>query len=531
MKNSLDFNKLDKHTTDYKKLNCGVLPIGKKILLDPKVSSFTLMEVSTAFVEQNRLGVISDTSGRRLCQKDIDNFQQKIENAGILAGDRVIVVAEMSIDTVVMMITLWRNGCAVCPVEPNISDKVMQLIQSKSKARAVINSNQGITLLGNIDQSTDFLLRSPKNIVGNDDALLIFTSGSSGNPKGVLLSHQNVLSALRAISKYLRLTPSDSILAIPPFFFDYGLYQILFAMFIGCQLVIPTKSKNVIQIAQTIIDVQPSVLPIVPALAIAIPKSILVMGKTISKTRLITNTGGHLTEAAIKKLSNVFPNTRYMAMYGLTECKRALYYERSVVACRPGSVGFSMPGLETAVRRVDSADELQSAGIDETGELMVRGSAVMQGYLGASDPGSGAKLIQGYFPDDIWMATGDLMRVDTDGYHFFQGRLKLLIKQAGYCINPREIEEEAEEDSAVSTAVVVGRMDESGDESAVIFIELQDNFDQDELIPLKTRMGQRLPRSHMPREFRIVQDWPRTPNGKIDRGLLTQMSAQKVNVR
>lgn len=486
----------------------GRLPQG-----DQRVWAQSLTDVIASAYDRDALDRIRSTDGHSLSRADVDAARAAHEEAGLCAGDTVIVAVENTLPSTARLLALWMQGVVVCPVDPAIAPQTLALIAEVSAAKAYIAVDGTVTDHAAQPAPPTIRLIRPLRVTGSDMAMMIFTSGSSGTPKGVMLTHANVMSALRAIANYQELDESDRIMAIPPFFFDYGLYQLFLALFSGAELILSGSVRMLSKLAPMIADQAPTILPVVPALAAGIGKVLQVTGKTVPSVRLLTNTGGHLPEDTIALLREVCPNLVAMPMYGLTECKRALFCDRSEHPEAQDSVGTAMPGL-TARVMIEEQGALRGALPDEVGELYVRGSSVMQGYRGAASS-AGARLIEGRYRSDIWLATGDLMSRDTRGLHSFRGRAKALIKQAGYCIVPRDLEKMAEELPEVGTAIVVGRTEANGDESAVIFVQPAAVGADLDPRAMKKRLAAHLPASLMPRVVSLTQDWPATPNGKV----------------
>lgn len=146
----------------------------------------------------------------------------------------------------------------------------------------------------------------------------------------------------------------------------------------------------------------------------------------------------------------------------------------------------------------------------------------MQSYRGAEANGAGARLLPGRYRADNWLATGDLLVRDAHGLLRFKGRAKSLIKQGGYCIVPRDVEEMVEALPEVEAAVLVGREEASGDEAAVLFVQPAGADTAEVRKSIRAALKTALPRSLAPREVIFVTDWPATANGKIDRNQLTK---------
>lgn len=497
----------------------GTLPDG-----DPRIWAHTVTDLVAAFLREEGCRRVVETTGDCLRRDFIEDAVQRLIDAGVQSGEVVICEVQNSIRSVANMLACWLMGCCVCPLDPSTPTAVKALIERESGARGRVLPSGDVERVVDRDSCANvglIRLRRPWRVTGPDLALCIFTSGSSGVPKGVLLSHSNVMSALRSISGYLNLRPTDRILGIPPIFFDYGLYQLLLSMFDGCTLILNPGRHDALTLMKIIERQLPTILPVVPAIASAISRLFGSVDKKCTSVRLITNTGGHLSQAAIDMLYGVFSMAHIIPMYGLTECKRALYYDIQGNPGRRDSVGGPIPGLAAAVIVEDiRTNSLRLALTGEVGELYVRGPSVMQGYH-REQSSAAARLLCGAYRDDNWLATGDLFCTDEDGLFYFRGRATALIKQGGYCIYPREVERMVEEHPEIAAASIVGRQEASGDESAVLFVQLMAGSHKSARKRVAMKLRCTLPRSLMPREIRFVDDWPTTPNGKIDVRALT----------
>src|SRR5690606_5641819 len=191
-----------------------------------------------------------------------------------------------------------------------------------------------------------------------------------------------------------------------------------------------------------------------------------------------TNTGGHLDEHSIDALLAQMPQLQIYAMCGLTESKRALYLPPADIHRKRGSVGMPIPALEAKVfnemLQEDGRRCYQEARPGEIGHLFVRGPSVMHGYT-RCDTDAGARLIPGQSRDDNWLDTGDLFMRDEDGYFYFKGRAKELIKQGGYCLYAADIEKAVLAHAHIQFASVVGSKDRFGNEIACLFIKLDED--------------------------------------------------------
>lgn len=428
-------------------------------------------------------------------------------------GDRIIVTDEACSETVATMLWLWSKGAVVVPVRHTMTQDAIDTIADNCNARLIIRCGEVSTCTTYQIHSSTFEHHSQRRVCGTDLALMIYTSGSTGKPKGIMLSHANVLSAMYAIGDYLELHWQEHILGLSPLSFDYGLYQALFCFTFDCQLTLFAENFHPIKVLKVIETQHITLLPVVPTMASALAKVMQAFKKHLPNLVKLTNTGGHLGEQTIETLETLQPQLQVYAMYGLTECKRALYLPPKDSKTKRGSVGIPMAGLEAKVFNEQQGRYIE-AKCGEIGELFVRGASVMQGYYGNSD--AGACLVNDSYRDDNWLATGDLFSQDEEGYFYFRGRSKDLIKQAGFCLYPAELEAQIEKHPLVHLAAVVPHQDKFGDEIACLHIQLLEH-DEDNQKALEQWLTDNIDSNYRPREVRFIEKMALTSNSKVDK--------------
>ncbi len=345
-----------------------------------------------------------------------------------------------------------------------------------------------------------------------DLAALIYTSGSSGNPKGVMLSHHNMVSAANSITQYLENTPDDIVIDTLPLSFDYGLYQVLMTFKFGGRLILEKGFIFPEQIINTVIKEQVTGWPIVPTIAALLCRLKNIEKRDFSRLRYLTSTGQVLPTHHISRLREIFPQARLFSMYGLTECKRVSYLPPEDLDKKPGSVGIAIPNTE--VYLVDNqGKEINQAG--EVGELVVRGSTVMQGYWGLPDETN--KVIRtGRYPGDRVLYTGDLFKKDEEGYLYFLGRKDDIIKTSGHMVSPKEVENVLCEMEDIVEAAVIGVEDEILGRAVKAFVCLADNsrVTEKDIIAFCLK---HLEDYAVPKYISIQKSLPRTDSGKIQK--------------
>jgi long-chain acyl-CoA synthetase len=457
---------------------------------------------------------------------------------GVRRGERVAVCLENSVEAAIAIFGIARAGAVFVPVGRTVragklgsifadcapvavfcDARAMQVIQEARPAGADPNT---LIVTGDVPPGADRpalisfrrLLAmgaderpAPRDGIDLDLAALIYTSGSSGRAKGVMLTHANILAATTSINSYLHNDPSDVILDVLPLSFDYGLYQLFLAFSSGARLVLERPFVYQSAMLDLIRRERVTGLPIVPTLLALLARHNL-GDHPLSSLRYITNTGAPLPPAHIRLLRTSLPHVRIFSMYGLTECKRVSYLDPSEIDARPDSVGKPMDNVEVFVR--DDQGQLASTGV---GELVVRGSNVMQGYWGL--PSETARVLEpGPYPDQCLLRTGDRFRIDADGYMYFEARLDDMIKCRGQRVSPKEVENVLYELEGVTGASVFGIHDEVLGTAVKAIVSVDPAVMLSEHHVLR-HCASRLEDFMVPKEVEFVPSLPTTESGKI----------------
>ena len=245
--------------------------------------------------------------------------------------------------------------------------------------------------------------------------------------------HNNVVFASGSIIQYLENTSGDIVISVLPLSFDYGLYQLLMVFRFGGTLVLERSFAYPAAILKRMEAERVTGFPGVPTI-FAILLQMDLSPYNLSNLRYITNTAAALPPSHILEIRNKFPWTLY-SMYGLTECKRTLYLPPGQLEARPGSVGIAIPGTEVWIED----EEGNRVGPGVVGELVIRGSHVMRGYW--ENPKATAKCYHpGPTPGERVLHSGDLFKMDEEGYLYFVARKDDIIKSRGEKVSPKEVE-------------------------------------------------------------------------------------------
>lgn len=289
----------------------------------------------------------------------------------------------------------------------------------------------------------------PKNI-DLDLACLIYTSGSTGDPKGVMSDHSNMIFAASSIISYIQNTQDDIVIDVLPLSFDYGLYQLLMVFKFGGTLVLERSFAYPAAILKRMVDERVTGFPGVPTVFVLLLQMDL-SPYDLSSLRYLSNTAAALPPSHIEHLRQKFPWTTLYSMYGLTETKRTLYLPPAELDRRPGSVGIAIPGTEVWLED----EQGRRLGPGETGELVVRGRHVMRGYWG-NPQATAERYRPGPIPGERLCYTGDLFRMDDEGFLYFVSRKDDIIKSRGEKVAPKEVEAVLYSIPGVSEVAVVG---------------------------------------------------------------------------
>jgi amino acid adenylation domain-containing protein len=488
---------------------------------------------------------------RRYTYAELDRTANRLARgligAGVRRGDRVAIFLENSFEAIVGIFATLKAGAVFMVVNPTTKADKLAFVLADSRAAALLTDDRRCSVVTEIANRTihtnivvtvgaarevavagkrflalDDVLRhvddsKPVNpSIDVDLAALIYTSGSTGTPKGVMLTHLNIVSAANSITTYLDNVENDVIINVLPLSFDYGLYQAIMAFKIGGRLVLERSFTYPHAVLETLVAERVTGLPIVPTVS-ALLLQMNLSKYDLSSVRYVTNTAAALPTSHIVELRRRLPHAKIFSMYGLTECKRVSYLPPEQIDTRPTSVGKGMPNTEVYI--VDEGGNRLASGV---GELVVRGSHVMKGYWELPEETS-RMLRPGPIPGERVLFSGDIFRMDDEGYLYFVGRKDDIIKTRGEKVSPREVENVLYELSAVAEAAVVGVPDLVLGQAVKAVLTLRDGAQLTEQ-DVRRHCAQRLENFMVPSvvEFRTVM--PKTNSGKIDKKPLQEVA-------
>lgn len=458
-----------------------------------------------------------------------------LRRRGIGRGDRVALFSANTIDAAIAFWGILQASAVVVPISPLTRTEKLIWLLDHCRASALVTESRLAPVftpalcrashVKNVLTGADVLAAepdAPPPIEGDDRdlAALIYTSGSTGRPKGVMLSHRNMVSAADSICEYLGLEASDVVHGIMPMAFDYGLYQLVMTVRQGARLVLAQPFLLPAQVLKQAAAERVTFFPGVPTVYAMLGELRDRSAWDLSSVRAVTSTAAALTDQHISTIRGVFPRARIFSMYGITECKRCTYLPPDDLERKPGSVGIAIPNTEMWL--VDEHDRRVAPG--EVGQLVVRGPHVMQGYW--EDPQETARMLRpGPRLGERVLYTGDLCRLDADGYLYFVARMDDIIKSRGEKVAPKEVEAILSAIPGVLESAVVGVPDDLLGHAVVAFVVPAAGATLVEADLLRACRSN-LESFMVPRSITIVAALPKNANGKIDKLLLSQPEVQ-----
>jgi amino acid adenylation domain-containing protein len=468
-------------------------------------------------------------------------FASALQELGLERGDRVVVFTDNSLPCVVSIFATLIAGGVFVVVNPQTKEDKLAYILADSDARFLVTEGTIARVADRARENAGSLVAAIKagaepleGMLSYDDLLagaepspraagtipldlaaLIYTSGTTGNPKGVMMTHANMVFAAGSLSEYLRLDAEQRIMNVLPLAFDYGLYQLLMSVRMQATLVLERSFVYPTQVLNRLEEEGVTVFPGVPTVYATLISMHERAPLSFPSVQRVTNTAAGLPPSFHDPLREIFPNALVFRMYGLTECKRVSYLEPELLEEKPTSVGKAIPGTETLV--LDPEGRPVKAG--ETGVLHVRGPHVMVGYWGLPER-TAEMLVEGPFPGERMLCTHDHFTVDEEGFLYFVGRSDDIIKSRGEKVSPVEVENALYAIPGVREAAVIGVPDELLGEAIHAYVALDDGVE----LTARDIIGscrERLESFMVPAEVIFRDELPKTASGKIrKKGLL-----------
>jgi acyl-CoA synthetase (AMP-forming)/AMP-acid ligase II len=484
--------------------------------------------------------------GERVAYRDLnsqaESLSAHLQANGIAKGDRIAILLENGIDYIIAYYATLKAGAVAAPLNPGLKPDGLQSLLTNLEPAAIISNFKCERLLKAVDLSGKglklLIIRNPKqiwvntpyriipledcllhcssanctnstnSITSSDLASIIYTSGSTGQPKGVMLSHLNIVANTKSICQYLEITSADRQMVILPFFYVMGKSLLNTHIAAGATIVLNNQFAFPATVVKQMAEEKVTAFSGVPSTyAYLLHRSPLrAYRDKLPHLRYCSQAGGHMARAVKCALRKALPtHTEIVIMYGATEAAARLAYLPPVeLANRVNSIGKAIANVE--LRVVDASNRILPTGA--IGEIVGQGPNIMVGYW--RDPETTAKVLSptGYH-------TGDLGYCDEEGYFYLTGRRDNLIKVGGHRINLQEIEDAVIGTDLVMDAAVVGISDPLlGNRLVALAVAKTKDISSENIMKA---CAAHLPTFKIPSEILLKPKLPLKASGKIDR--------------
>ncbi|MEW6618846.1 MAG: class I adenylate-forming enzyme family protein [bacterium] len=445
-----------------------------------------------------------------------------LEKQGVKKGERVVILLNNSINYVISYFAILKIGAIVVALNTDTTSLELEGLLKDVEPKCVITNKtclQYLSRINNLDfliieekalkeiLEQEYIFRDSKVIINeNDIAQIIYTSGTTGKPKGIILTHLNLIDNTNSIIEYLKLTKEDSLMVILPFYYSYGNSLLLTHIKVGGKLVISTQFVFLNKVLELMIKEKVTGFSGVPSsYALLLHKS-NIRNLQFPDLRYITCAGGALPKENILRLKEILPKVEIYIMYGQTEaCARLSYLEPDKLISKLGSLGKGIPRVELKVKNKQG----QEVQLGEVGEIIARGKNIMKGYWRQSQETK--KVLK-----EDGLHTGDLATVDEEGYIYMVGRKSDMIKTGAFRVSPQEIEDILVKHKDVMECGVIGVPDPILSEVIKAFIVLTDDAQTTKKEILRF-CKENLPYYKVPSYIEFIPSLPKTKSGKIKR--------------
>lgn len=481
---------------------------------------------------------------RRVRYADLDRLTSRcahlFRECGVADGERVIIALDNSVEMVSAYLGAMRAGGVAVPLPAGprsdrlpaaIADCAPQVVVVDEATARALGDTAGFAgvahvfvLAASAGPYADFgdaVARADDTAIetgrdGGDLAAIIYTSGSTGAPRGVMLTHDNLVANARSIVAYLQLAAADRVMCVLPFNYVYGLSLLHTHLLVGGSIVIENRGAFPNVVLEGMVAHQVTGFAGVPStFALMLHRSRL-DEMTLPDLRYVTQAGGAMPPAKIAEWLRRGPKADFYVMYGATEAAaRLTYLPPADLPRKSGSIGRPIPGVEIAVL----ADDGTPAGPGETGELVARGANIALGYWNRPDETAQRFSAAGYH-------TGDLGYADDEGFLFLVGRRHDMIKVGANRVGAREIEDVLNEHPEVREAVVVAAPHDLLGEVPVAFVTLRTPLAIG-ADGLRGHAAATLAPYKVPARLTILDEMPTLSTGKADRMLLRAWARER----
>lgn len=481
----------------------------------------------------DRIAIVADD--RRIGYADLWSeavaFAAVLRERGLRPGDRVAIILPNRIEAAVACYGCWLAGGITVSLNAQARARDFEAWLRHSDARHVVHEASHTDAVEAVAALPTGIVRWPidaehplspreaakmldadaaiATIDPDAPALILYTSGTTGAPKGVTLTHRNVLANAEAVVRYLELDENDSVLSVLAFYYAYGASVLHTHLIAGASIVLAQNLLFPHLLMDTIARERITGFSGVPSTYALLLERVKLGDYDLASLRYLTQAGGAMSRTLTQRLRAALPHPALYVMYGQTEAtSRLTWLPPERLDEKLGSVGIPVDGVELRILREDGS----GADVGEDGEVWVRGANVMHGYW--NNPEATAQVLR-----DGWLRTGDMGHLDDDGFLYLAGRRSDMIKTGAHRVHPVDIEDVIADMPGVAEVAVVGVDDDVLGQVIKAFIVAPGLPPRSENL-VKAHCRERLASYKIPREIAFVATLPRTASGKVRRAAL-----------
>lgn len=443
----------------------------------------------------------------------IEQLSQGLLNLKLPANSCIPLVSENNIFFIITYFSITKSGHVCVPLDPKttveqfnsinlLCEVKLAFIQSKhlekfsqdSFCKIFTEENYASLNKGGMDVA---------NTNKDDTAVILFTSGSTGEPKGVMLTHGNFISNAESILNFLPITSSDILEMVLPFYYSFGLSALHTHVHAGGAIVINNKFMFPSSVIKHINEYQCTAFYGVPSHFQILMRNTTFLKTAMPSLKYLAQAGGKLAVTFVEELGDALPEVRLFLMYGATEATaRLTYLEPEMLSKKASSIGKAISGVSLKIVKANGSE----AQPHEVGEIRAAGANIMKGYF--KDPESTRAVLQ-----DGWLRTGDLAKSDEAGYIFIVDRERDFIKSAGYRISSKEIEDIILQNKNILEVAVIGIYDELIGEAVCAYVVAKSGVTVSKEQIVDDCLA-KLASHKIPRSVIILDSLPKGSNGK-----------------
>nr|WP_041192487.1 long-chain-fatty-acid--CoA ligase [Candidatus Sulfuricurvum sp. RIFRC-1] len=507
----------------------------------PYENFYAMLERVTEENPSKRVIFIDDKSfSYQSFLESVDRFARALELIGISKGERIALICPNGIEFVQSVFAISKLGAITVPLNTMLKNEEYRYILGDCGAKILITASKFAKEVGNLSETVETIEHTiwidqapiedsqhlvldeilsdhlhthrPSPAKLDDTAVIFYTSGTTGHPKGAMISNRNLFSNLVGAKERFDLCSSDRFIVYLPMFhsFTFSIMVMLPFFTRSSFVIIPSilPFSNIIK--QTLLK-RVTIFMGVPDIYNALIRAKLPWYFLwFNSIRCFISGGSALSEDTLNRFRSTFKRATMLEGYGLSECSPAVAINL-LEKQKTLSVGLPLYGYEVKIVN----DEMLELPIGEAGELIVRGDCVMQGYL--NNPDATAETIQ-----NGWLRTGDIAKVDKEGYIYIVDRIKDLIISKGINIYPRQIEEQMMLLPQIKLAAVIGMNDPHSGEVPIAFVELEEGYEDTTQAFIKSQLKEHLAAFKIPKTITVVESLPKTATGKVLKRVLKQ---------